>query len=87
MAAVDVILAAEQGGKFIQQGGRDGGQVLRQAVNLLVEVRLHQMKNAAFGELIRLRGNQRRAASSERNAGTINLLIQDYRRSFLSLLY
>lgn len=57
MATVDVILAAEQGGRFIQQGGRDGGQVLRQAVNLLVEIRLHQMKNAAFGELIRLRGN------------------------------
>lgn len=57
MAAVDVILAAEQGGGLVQQGGRNGGQVFRQAVNLLVQVRLHQVKNAASGELIRLRSH------------------------------
>ena len=54
MAAVDVILAAEQGGGLVEQGGRDGGQVFREAVNLLVQVRLHQVKYAAFGKLIGL---------------------------------
>ncbi len=48
MAAVDVILATEPGGGLDQQGGRDGGQVLRQAVNLLVQVRLHRVEDAAL---------------------------------------
>ena len=57
MAADDVILPAEQRRGLIQQGGGDGGQVFRQAVNLQVQVRHHQVKDAAFSELIRLRGH------------------------------
>lgn len=57
MAAVDVILPAEQSRGLIQQGGRDGGQVFGQAVNFLIQVRLHQVEDAAFGELIGLRGH------------------------------
>lgn len=40
----DVILPAKKG----------GGQVSRQAVNFLIQVRIHQMKNVAFGGLIGL---------------------------------
>ncbi len=57
MAAVDVILTTKQRGGLVQQGGGDGGQVFWQAVNILVQVRLHQVKNAASGELIRLRSH------------------------------
>ncbi len=57
MAAINVILTAEQCGRLVQQGGRDGGEVFRQAINLLVQVRLHQVKDAAFSELIRLGGH------------------------------
>lgn len=56
MAAIDVILPAEQSGELIKQGGGDGEQVFRQAINLVVKIRLHQVKNTAFGELIRLHG-------------------------------
>ena len=34
VTAVDVILSAKQRGGFIQQGGRNGGQIFRQAVYL-----------------------------------------------------
>lgn len=54
MTAVDVILTAEQRGGLIEQGGRNGRKIAGQAVDLLVNVRFHQMKNAAFRELIRL---------------------------------
>lgn len=39
------------------EGGRDGGQLVRQAVNFLVQVRLRETKDAAFGEPIWLRGD------------------------------
>ncbi|SSM46584.1 Uncharacterised protein [Klebsiella pneumoniae] len=54
MAAVDVILAAEQRGGLVEQGGRNSRKIAGQAVDLLVNVRFHQMKNVAFRELIRL---------------------------------
>lgn len=57
MAAVDVIFPAEQRGGLIQQGGRDCRQVFRQAVNLLVQVRFHQVKDTTFAELIGLSGH------------------------------
>ncbi len=57
MAAVKVILAAEQRSRLIQQRRRDGRQVARQAVNLLIDIRLHQMKHAPLRKLIRLRIN------------------------------
>lgn len=56
VATIDIVLAAKQRGGLIQQGGGDGGQVFRQAVNLLVQVRLHQVEDATFGELVGLRG-------------------------------
>lgn len=52
MAAVDVILTAEQRGGFVEQGGWNGRKIAGQAVDLLVDVRFHQMKDAAFRELI-----------------------------------
>jgi len=57
MAAIEVILAAEQRSRFVQQRRRDGRQVARQDVNLLIDVRLHQVKHAALRKLIRLRVN------------------------------
>lgn len=74
MAAVEVILAAEQCSQLVQQRRRDARQVARQAVNLLIDARLHQVKHAALRKLIRLRVNaivripirvQVRAASGE----------------------
>ena len=61
MAAVDVILTAEQRGGLVEQGGWNGRKIAGQAVDLLVDVRFHQMKNAAFRELIRLGCHNRRA--------------------------
>jgi len=46
MAAIEVILAAEQRSRLIKQRGRDGRQVARQAVNLLIDIRLHQVEDA-----------------------------------------
>lgn len=57
MAPVDVVLPTEQRGGLIQQGGRYGGQIFRQSVNLLVQVRLHQVEDTPTGKLIRLHGH------------------------------
>ncbi|MCY1354527.1 hypothetical protein D9M69_409090 [compost metagenome] len=47
MAAVLVVLAAEQGGALVQQRALQGRQPLRQAVDLLVDVRLAQVADAS----------------------------------------
>lgn len=57
MTAVNVILAAEQRGRLVEQGGWNSRKITGQAVDLLVDVRFHQMKDAAFRELIWLRGH------------------------------
>ncbi len=57
MPAVNVILASKQRGGFVQQGRGDSRKVLRQAVNLLVQIRIYQVKNAATDEHIRLCGH------------------------------
>ncbi|SAE98237.1 Uncharacterised protein [Enterobacter cloacae] len=55
MATVKVIFTAKERGRFIQQGGGNGGEVFRHPVKLLVNVGFHQMKHASLIELIGLR--------------------------------
>lgn len=57
MTAVNLILSTEQRGGLVEQGGWNGRKITGQAVDLLVDVRFHQMKDTAFRELIRLRGH------------------------------
>ncbi|MNE68103.1 hypothetical protein D3C80_1637490 [compost metagenome] len=54
MCTVLVILPAEQCGGLVQPGRVKGAQIFRQPVNLLVNVRFEQMKDAACCELMRL---------------------------------
>ena len=54
-----VVLATEQGGRLIKPGRLQRAQVLRHAVQLLVDVRFHQVKHPALVEL------QRAAATSK----------------------
>ena len=54
MRAVLVVLAAKQRGRFIQPGGIERAEIFRQAVQLLVNVRLNQVKHAAGRKLVRL---------------------------------
>lgn len=54
MTAIEIILAAKQRCRLIKQRGRNSGKVFRQALDFLVEVRLHQVKDAAGCELVRL---------------------------------
>lgn len=66
MTAIDVVFTPEQRSGLVQQGGRNGGQIFRQAVNFLVQVRFHQVKDTAFSELVGLRGY------------TLNVVIEDF---------
>lgn len=45
MRAVFVILAAEQRGRLIQPGRVKGAEIFRQAVQLLINIRLQQVKH------------------------------------------
>ena len=54
MTAIEVVLAAKQRCRLIQQCVRNIGQVLRQTVDFLIKVRLHQVKDATGCELVRL---------------------------------
>lgn len=54
MTAIEIIFAAKQRCRLIKQRGRNSGKVFRQALDFLIEVRLHQVKDAAGCELVRL---------------------------------
>lgn len=54
MGAVLVILAPEQSCAFVEPGAVQRGQVFRQTVYLLIDVRLHQVEHAADLELMLL---------------------------------
>ncbi|GEE73393.1 hypothetical protein EC142370_04755 [Escherichia coli O145:H34] len=54
MCAIFVILAAEQRGRLIQPGRVKGAEIFRQAVQLLINIRLQQVKHGAGREGCRL---------------------------------
>ncbi|OQV66787.1 hypothetical protein AK51_01715 [Serratia nematodiphila DZ0503SBS1] len=54
MRPVLVILTAEQCRRLIQPGGVKRAEVLRQAVQFLIDVRLNQVENAVGLEAVRL---------------------------------
>ena len=54
VAAVVIVAAAEHGGRLVEQRGLQRAQILRQPVDLLIDVGLAQVKDAALRELVRL---------------------------------